>query len=945
METKSKARIKNNEASNKCYKNKIERIHATEYEYEMVRKHSEIPNTEAYHWSLIPEDWLYEAGYIHDYNQHRLERLIHKKEYIPGKNRLKDYGFDGLARQKCDNDYVYQGLQAKYYSQKVTSNDIGSFLVAQIGLNTKDRRSTGYLYTTSDLQEDLCGFISNPSYPIRHVKHPWEYPDGRKNKVDVSAECDLPLHDYQKKIIDKLEKDSDGINALNIPCGLGKTVIAGHYLKRLSKSLIIAIAPLKSSVENLKRLNNFLPTYKTLLVDSDIGGTTDVGEIRRFIGQDYPRIIYSTFKSAENILYPIFNSDLDLIGDAFILGDEIHNANDEICDFVNIFDDGLMMTATLPEEIEEKLNINDVHRIPFSYAIEKGYITDYSVWLPYSVKKEGVNEIQVEIPIEFSSYQHNMVSKALFISTLMMKTGGRRCITYLASQEECDVFLTVARDIFENYHGVNFWGDKIIAETRDRENIIKYFQEKNSDDTFHILASVRVLDESVDIPRCDTVFITCIGEKSSDIRMTQRGMRASRIDPKNPSKHNTIALWASGWESCIDSLDNLRCSDPEFHKKINVATCDYDTQTILKDTIQRESKNIIVEVKEYFEMQSMNVWEQRLRQWIEQRNKLGRAPSTISQNMDEKRAGQWQSDQRKNYKKGKLLLEREELLNNTPGWTWETDAWSLSYKKYVEITKKLGREPSQSSKNPDEKFIARWRSIQRHDYKKGNLLLEREELLNNTPGWAWERNAWLIQYENYVEICNRLGRQPLIHSKNADEKRAAKWQSCQRQSYKSKKTWMTLERIKTLEETPGWKWEETDTWSIQYNNYVEIYNKLGRQSSQSSKNPDEARAAKWQNEQRQAYKKGKMPPERKETLNNTLGWAWEEPDAWSIQYDNYVEIYNKLARQPLNNSKNADEKRSAKWQNQQRQTYKKGKLLLERQEILNNTPGWTWSSR
>jgi hypothetical protein len=156
---------------------------------------------------------------------------------------------------------------------------------------------------------------------------------------------------------------------------------------------------------------------------------------------------------------------------------------------------------------------------------------------------------------------------------------------------------------------------------------------------------------------------------------------------------------------------------------------------------------------------------------------------------------------------------------------------------------------------------------------------------------------------------------------------------------------MTLERIKTLEETPGWKWEETDTWSIQYNNYVEIYNKLGRQSSQSSKNPDEARAAKWQNEQRQAYKKGKMPPERKETLNNTLGWAWEEPDAWSIQYDNYVEIYNKLARQPLNNSKNADEKRSAKWQNQQRQTYKKGKLLLERQEILNNTPGWTWSSR
>lgn len=162
----------------------------------MVKKHRLLPNTEVWHWSNIPEDYLYEAGYITDYNKHRLERLISKKEFISGINRLKDFGVDGLARVKQDDgSYIFNALQAKYYlSRNVTTSDIGSFLVTQIALNIKDNRSKGYLYTSSKLQHDLNGFIMNPSFPIQHVLHSWTHPDKRQitDTIQKIKECEFP---------------------------------------------------------------------------------------------------------------------------------------------------------------------------------------------------------------------------------------------------------------------------------------------------------------------------------------------------------------------------------------------------------------------------------------------------------------------------------------------------------------------------------------------------------------------------------------------------------------------------------------------------------------------------------------------------------------------------------------------------------------------------------
>ena len=572
-------RTRNNASSKKSYEKSIERQYAEDYEYEMVRQHIlTTPDTDAYHWSIVPEEWLYESGYITDFNKHRLERLMRKKEKKEGGNRVRDYGFDGLARTRIDSSsVVFNGLQAKYYiHNQVCAGDIGSFLAMQISLTLKNPSSKGYLYTTSGLQADLAGNVANPSYPIRHVLHPWKHPDARTAPIvpPTQQDCDKLLRADQVDALKQLE-DKDGINALNTPCRWGKTIVAGHHTKRINAKLVVAIAPLLVSVENLQdRLACFIPAYSSLLVDSDTGGTTNIEEIKKFLASEGNRIIYSTFKSAIDILSELLTN----YEDAYILCDEVHNVNEQLCKFVEKFPKGLVMSATLPEEITNLIDINHTVYISFAQAIKEGIVADYTLWLPHLTKTaDGATSVDIEIPVEFARYDSDLTAKAFYLATVMLKTGSRRCITYLGRQEDCDRFMEVVAQIFETYHGLTIWTGKIDStiSKATRKEVLKTFQT-GQDDVYHILTSVRILDEAVDIPRCDSVFITNIGEHSSDIRMMQRSQRSSTKDPKNPSKHNNIILWADGWEKCVGALDLLRETDPEFHKKVRIADCNYD---------------------------------------------------------------------------------------------------------------------------------------------------------------------------------------------------------------------------------------------------------------------------------------------------------------------------------------------------------------------------------
>ena len=859
------------------------------YEYEISRKHSENENTECFHWSNIPEDWLFESGYIHDFNKHRLKRLMTQKESVSGLNRLKDYGFDGMSKELINNQYIYNGLQAKYYKSKVTANDIGTFLATQMYLTRKNNLSKGYLYTYSNLQEDLSGYIADPDYPIRHIFHPWEEPkaslEPKEGKIDVNLiqEKDLPLRDYQKDALLQLE-DKEGINALHIPCRMGKTLIAGHHIKNLNPKTIIIIAPLKVSVDNLQeRLECFFPEYTTLLVDSDADGTTNLDEVKSFIEKEGFKIIYSTYKSAIDIL----NEVIEEYDDYFILVDEVHNANEELCNFILNFNEGLVMSATLPEEIEDILEINHTVYIPFSQGIKEGYITDYTLWLPYLVKNsDGSTNVDIDIPTEFSSFNKDLTAKALYLATVLLKTGSRKCIVYLKNQEECDLFNSIVNDIFKLYHGLEVWSGKIDANVSKgkRKEILKQFEEKDFT-TFCILSSVRILDEAIDIPKCDSVFITTVGEKSSDIRMMQRSQRSSTLDSNNPSKRNNIILWAEGWEQCVESLNLLRESDPEFHKKVRIVDCNYDTNSNNKRIELVKSE--LIEFTKWNTMKCISLdekWEMKRQEWIQFYEIHGRSPSHASKFLEEKKLGHWKHGQRKNYKKEKLSQERINILNLTPGWKWrdnKDEIWELKRQEFINFYKINERSPSSKSKDIEEKRIGCWQLSQRKNYKSGKKITpERINILNSTPGWKWKDDKdeiWELTRQEWVCFYELHKRSPCYTSKNIKEKNLSQWQSHQRLNKKTGKK-ITPERINILNLTPGWKWEDNkdEIWEKNRQEWIIFTTIKNKFPSNKSKDIVEKILGEWQSHQRRNKKTGKkITSERIDILNKTPGWKWE----------------------------------------------------------------------
>lgn len=746
----SDLRTRNNASSKKSYEKTIERQYADEYEHHMVRQHKLTHNdTDVFHWSLVPEEWLFDAGYITDFNKHRHERLMRKKEKKEGENRVRDYGFDGLARTRLGDNEIYSGLQAKYYLERqVCAKDIGSFLATQITLTLKNNLSKGYLYTTSKLQADLAGNMANPVYPIKHVLFPWKHPDARTVPKPVSSEleCDKLLRKDQQDALKQLE-DKDGINALNTPCRWGKTIVAGHHTKFISAKLVLAIAPLLISVENLQeRLECFLPSYTSLVVDSDNKGTT-IEDIKNFLASEGNLVIYSTFKSSISVLSNIL-TDYD---NAYIVADEIHNANQEICDFIQKFPKGLVMSATLPEEIISMIDINHIVYIPFSQAIRDKIVVDYTVWLPYLKNiSDNTTSVDIEIPHEFSTYDTEITAKAFYLATVMLKTGSHRCIAYLGCQEDCDIFAQTISQIFDIYHGLTIWTGKIdstISKIK-RKEILESFQ-KGQDEVYHILTSVRILDEAVDVPRCDSVFISNVGEKSSDIRMMQRSQRSSTNDPKNPSKHNNIILWADGWEKCIATLDLLREADPTFNKKIRIADSNYDKSGDIK-RLEEVAKSA-ADWKKFENIQSLTREQTQLllaNQYVEFYKEYKRIPLCKREKDDEQSKLERKLFYAKKYwakavntlQKGFKIYESVKLLmdKEIPGWSDTLEERQLKLvQKYIDFITKNQREPKNLEGETDiynarKHWLSAGKGKSKHTlYKKSKILLD-----ENLPNWC-----------------------------------------------------------------------------------------------------------------------------------------------------------------------------------------------------------------
>jgi len=933
-----------------------------EYEKEVIRAHRLRTNVNTvWPWGKLdspPESVLEEAGYITSFNKHRLNRLREKSG-----GQLRDCGFDFLS---LENDSVYCGGQAKYYKDKVTANNLGTFLMYQANLRAKNPASVGYLYTTSKLQEDLRDNVENPAFGVTHVLHQWKPGNVILNKDAELQECDYPLRDYQYELLEEM-KSGVGLKCLTIPCGLGKTLIAGHHIRELGPKLIVAIAPLRESVRNLKeRLGCFFKGYKSLLVDSDDDGTTDDRDIINFLESFEYKIIYSTFASSVNILAEALGE----VEEKYILGDEIHNAlgNTDLCEFINGFNSGLLMSATMPEEItingelcsiSEQIDIGTTFSRSFAFAIERGLIVDYNLWLPHqNIASDGSTSVAIEIPVGFDSYEKDICAKCCYLASGMLKTGSRRCIVYLGSQEECDQFNAVAKDVFLKYHGLDLWTGTIISSVNAnaRKRLLAEFQSGDNS-VFRILASVRILDEAVDVPRCDSVFITKVGEESSDIRMMQRAMRSGRLDPSNPNKKNNIFLWADGWEKCVKPLELLREADPEFHKKIRIIDSDYDGQG--SSTKKTNNKKESVRLVKFMNMKCMSLFDKNLLQIEECKmfyTKYNEQPIHSGKRENEAALSGWMSKIRRVNKLGKISIQLKSAINiSLPWFSWDKylDRYQQSLNELVEFYNTFGLPIENGTRaGGKEKILRWWIGTLRKSRKQGRLPEGFEDKVNLLCPWfRWENDLDEKRYETLNNIKNfysEFNEPPKFDGGRHDgkEKSYAIWLARKRTDKKETNINIELE-AKINELLPWFKWDPMNETHIEkLNEIAKFYEENGKEPTKHSEN---SHLSVWMTTRRREKAKGDLSVELERLIKEKLPWFSWDPvnEQRNGVLDKLVEYYKQYGEPICCGIKDGgNEAVLARWISARRRNKKNGSLTLEFEHRINELCPWfKWDSR
>ena len=266
--------------------------------------------------------------------------------------------------------------------------------------------------------------------------------------------------------------------------------------------------------------------------------------------------------------------------------------------------------------------------------------------------------------------------------------------------------------------------------------------------------------------------------------------------------------------------------------------------------------------------------------------------------------GKWLTNQRQAYKKEKLSKEKIELLEkigmrfenvlNIIGWTKMYLLAETYFKNYgnLEISKKFKTLNGIDYDGKGYNLIM-WIYKQRQAYKRGKLSKEKIELLEKI-GMHFDTidndEMWTRMYklaENYfrkhgnLEIPQRFKTMNGI-IKDENGYNLGTWINRQRQEYKKGK--LSDDRIELLEKI-GMRFENVLNiifWTKMYllaETYFKNYGNLEISKKFKTLNGidyDENgyKLGKWLTNQRQAYKKGKLSPERKELLDQ-IGMVWE----------------------------------------------------------------------
>jgi len=471
-------------------------------------------------WKDIPPEILLELDFIKDI-----------------KNKCDDIGCDILAK-KTDNTYDY--IQCKNYSTLGIDNtisicDLSGFynFIAENDIKTPIVYYTGVLSSQIQCRKKRVKYINLPY-------------------IKISNENIKP-RDYQIESFNILENANRSI--LEMPCGTGKTLVS--YLISLKYDNIILLSPLIATTEQLiLHYKKYYSQSKFKIIFNLIHCQNNRNINNIELGSK--NIIGSTFNSCD-IINKLLNK---LVGSIFIVIDEFHNlsnanitdTNNEINKLLLSNNKILFISATPKNYSNEYDNIfgNIKYTLKWDDAIKNKYICDYNFYYPNSNKIiDYIDEIKFDKSI---IQKTKLIYKAFFLLESVRALDIKKCIVYLKTIEEANQFENVLKTVnlyFElklAIYNINYSSGK----TTRNASLTKF---RNNNTKISIMLNVHILDEGIDIPECDSIFLT--NPNNNEINIIQRISRANRI-VEGIDKSAKILIWSKNKIKLNNVFNNIK---------------------------------------------------------------------------------------------------------------------------------------------------------------------------------------------------------------------------------------------------------------------------------------------------------------------------------------------------------------------------------------------------
>jgi superfamily II DNA or RNA helicase len=302
--------------------------------------------------------------------------------------------------------------------------------------------------------------------------------------------------DYQLEAIEAISGNDNTSCILAMPCGTGKTYTVSILAKQYNN--VIIISPLKKlTYDVLDNLSIFLgKDYKKTLISSD--GIRDSG---------------CTYDSSDILIDVVEHlEENDYLNKTLLIVDEFHNLSannltnpeDDLCKILNKHIKTVYLSATPNIGIEHDV----IHRYKWEDAIRDEYICDFNITIPTPdvIDDENLQKMIELLENVGADVDEKMIKKGYFLIRSMLFNGDRKCIVYLTTLEKAKLFnkvidgLLLLLNIECEVHVITNKTSK-----KNRDGSIYRFR---NNDIRTILLNVHILDEGIDIPECDSIYVT-----------------------------------------------------------------------------------------------------------------------------------------------------------------------------------------------------------------------------------------------------------------------------------------------------------------------------------------------------------------------------------------------------------------------------------------------------